>query len=135
MLTEFNSSALRMPRKRPSLGFNPSHLSVEGFVSESLKPGGNISLTFSDVRVNVVLDKAGDWTITVGVSTRSERLGTMANILGNLGFFQGTESDGILYFLWTSALLQGQNNRSLAEDTLVRLVKSVDGAVAPSYIS
>jgi len=124
-----------MPRKRSSLGFDSSHLSLEGFVNESLKPGGSVHLTFSDAIVNVVLDKAGDWTITVGVSTRSDRLGTMTSLLGNLGFFQGTENDGILYFLWTSALLQNQNSRSLAEDTLVRVLKSVDGGLAPSYIS
>ncbi len=123
-----------MPR-RSSLGFDASQISLEGFVNESLKPGGSVHLTFSDAIVDVVFDKAGDWTIIVGVSTRSERFGTMTNLLGNLGFFQGTENDGIIYFLWTSALLQGRDNRSLAEDTLVRVLKSVDCGLAPKYIS
>lgn len=117
------------------MNLNSSHLSVQGFVNESLKPGGRVYLTFSDAIVSVVFDKVGDWTITVGISTRSERFGTITNTLGNLGFFQGTENEGVLYFLWTSALRQGQNSRSLAEDTLVRVLKSVDGHLAPRYIS
>jgi hypothetical protein len=117
------------------LGVNSSHLSLEGFGNQSLKPGGSVSLTLSDTIVNIVLDKAGDWTITVGVSSRSDRLGAMKSLLGNLGFFQGTESDGMLYFLWTSALLQSRDSRSLAEDTLVHVLKSVESSWSPTYIS
>ncbi len=47
----------------------PSHgaydpLSMAGLVDSSLKPGGSISLTFSDGIVHVMLDQTGDWTIS-----------------------------------------------------------------------
>lgn len=124
-----------MPRKRSSLGFDSSHLSVEGLVNQSLKPGGSVYLTFNDAIVNVVLDQRGDWTITVGVSNRSDRLRSLVGSLETLGFFPGTENEGILYFLWTSALRQGQDVRVLAEDTLVRVLKSFEERSGSSYIS
>jgi hypothetical protein len=108
---------------------------VEGLVNQSLKPGGSVYLTFNDAVVNVVLDQRGDWTITVGVSGRSDRLRSLVDSLETLGFFPGTENEGILYFLWTSALRQGQDIRGLAEDTLVRVLKSFEERSGSSYIS
>ncbi len=124
-----------MPQKRSSLGFDSSHLSVESLVNESLKPGGSVYLTLNDAIVNVVLDRGGDWTITVGLSTRSDRLRSIINSLERLGFFPGTENEGILYFLWTSALRQSPDNRLLAEDTLVRVLKSFEDRTGSTYIS
>lgn len=124
-----------MPRKRSSLGFDSSHLSAEGLVNESLKPGGSVYLTLNDAIVNVVLDRGGDWTITVGLSTRSDRLRSIIGSLERLGFFPGTENEGILYFLWTSALRQSPDNRLLAEDTLVRVLKSFEDRTGSTYIS
>jgi hypothetical protein len=126
-------------RKRGSssiLGFDAGHLSVEGLVNESLKPGGSVYLTLNDAVVNVVLDQRGDWTITVGISTKSDRLDRLANQLGILGFFPGTENEGILYYMWTSALREKTpDTRVLAEETLVRVLKTFEDRSGSSYIS
>ena len=124
-------------RKRLNiLGFDAGHLSVEGLVNGSLKPGGSVYLTLNDAVVNVVLDQTGDWTITVGISTKSDRLDRLSNQLGFLGFFPGTENEGILYFMWTSALREKtQDTRVLAEDTLVRVLKTFEDRTGSSYIS
>ncbi len=57
----------------PSQGaYDP--LSMAGLVDSSLRPGGSISLTFSDGIIHVMLDQTGDWTITAGLSVLSDRL-------------------------------------------------------------
>jgi hypothetical protein len=125
-------------RKRGNtiLGFDAGHLSVEGLVNESLKPGGSVYLTLNDAVVNVVLDQKGDWTITVGISTKSDRLDRLSGSLQLMGFFPGTENEGILYFMWTSALREKTpDTRMLAEDTLVRVLKTFEDRTGSSYIS
>jgi hypothetical protein len=109
--------------------------SIASLVDSSLRPGGSISLAFSDGIVNVTLDQLGDWTITAGLSARSDRLPILVGSLERLGFFQATENEGTVYLLWTSALKNSQNNRTMAELTLLRVLKSLQASTASSYIA
>ena len=117
---------------RGQRAFDP--LSMTGLVDSSLKPGGSISLTFSDGIVQVMLDQTGDWTITAGLSVLSERLLSLSRSLEELGFFQAAEQGGIVYHLWTSALKEHYAERSKAEETLLRVLKSFQSSSVPSYI-
>ncbi len=110
-------------------------LSIVGLVDSSLRPGGSISLTFSDGIVHVILDQTGDWTITAGLSVLSDRLLPLTRSLEKLGFFQAAEHEGIIYHLWTSALKEHYSDRNKAEETLLGVLKSFQGSSAPSYIS
>jgi hypothetical protein len=112
--------------------FDP--LSMAGLVDSSLRPGGTISLTFSDGIVHVMLDQTGDWTITAGLSVLSHRLSSLTKSLEELGFFQATEQGGIIYHLWTSALKEHYTNRSTAEETLLRVLRSFQASSVPNYI-
>ena len=112
--------------------FDP--LSMAGLVDSSLKPGGSISLAFSDGIVHVMLDQTGDWTITAGLSVLSDRLISLTRSLEELGFFQAAEQGGIIYHLWTSALKEHYADRSTAEETLLRVLKSFQACSVPSYI-
>jgi hypothetical protein len=107
---------------------------MAGLVDSSLKPGGSISLTFSDGIVHVMLDQTGDWTITAGLSVLSGRLSSLTKSLEELGFFQATEQGGIIYHLWTSALKEHYADRSKAEETLLRVLRSFQAFSIPSYI-
>ena len=66
-------------------------LLMAGLLDSSLRPGGSISLTFSDGIVHVMLDQTGDWTITAGLSVLSDRLLSLTRSLEDLGFFQAAE--------------------------------------------
>jgi hypothetical protein len=112
--------------------FDP--LSMAGLVDSSLKPGGSISLTFSDGIVHVMLDQAGDWTITAGLSLLSDRLSSLTRSLEELGFFQAAEQGGMTYHLWTSALKEHYTDRNKAEETLLRVLKSFQASTVPNYI-
>ncbi len=109
--------------------------SIAGLVDSSLRPSGTISLAFSDGVVQVMLDQTGDWTITAGLSVLSDRLLPLTRALEDLGFFQATEQAGMVYHLWTSALHEHQDNRNIAEETLLRVLKSFQSHPAPGYIS
>ena len=111
-------------------------LSMAGLVDSSLKPGGSISLTFSDGIIHVMLDQTGDWTITAGLSILSDRMLQLSRSLEELGFFQAAEQGGMVYHLWTSALKEHYVDRSKAEETLLRVLKSFQSssAAVPSYI-
>ncbi len=109
-------------------------LSMAGLVDSSLKPGGSISLTFSDGIVHVMLDQTGDWTITAGLSVLSDRLLSLTRSLEELGFFQATEQGGMVYHLWTSALKEHYSDRSKAEETFLRVLKSFQASSVPNYI-
>src|SRR5213080_5473540 len=98
--------------------------SIAGMVDSSLRPGGAISLAFSDGIVHVMLDQTGDWTITAGLSVLSDRLLPLTRSLEELGFFQAAEQGGMVYHLWTSALKEHYSDRSKAEETLLRVLKS-----------
>ncbi|SRR5712692_1182117 len=109
-------------------------LSIATFVDNSLKPGGSVSLAFSDGIVNVTLDHLGDWTITAGLSARSDRLLHLLGSLERLGFFQAAENEGMIYLLWTSALQRNPDNRIVAEQTLLNALRSFQTSSTPSYI-
>ena len=109
-------------------------LSIADMIDSSLRPGGAISLAFSDGVVHVMLDQTGDWTITAGLSVVSDRLVTLTNSLRDLGFFQATEEAGVVYHLWTSALNEA-DRRNNAEETLLKVLKSFQAHSFPSYIS
>jgi hypothetical protein len=108
-------------------------LSVAGMIDSSLRPGGAISLAFSDGIVHVMLDQTGDWTITAGLSVVSDRLVQLTKALETLGFFQATEEAGMVYHLWTSAL-NDDDDRHTAEETLLKVLKSFQLHYSPSYI-
>ncbi len=112
--------------------FDP--LSMAGLVDSSLRPGGSISLTFSDGIIHVMLDQTGDWTITAGLSILSDRLVSLTRSLEELGFFQAAEQGGMVYHLWTSALKEHYADRNVAEETLLRVLKSFQASSVPSYI-
>jgi hypothetical protein len=109
-------------------------LSMAGLVDSSLRTGGSISLTFYDGIVHVMLDQAGDWTITAGLSVLSDRLQSLTRCLEELGFFQATEHGGMVYHLWTSALKEHYSDRNKAEETLLGVLKSFQASSVPSYI-
>jgi len=109
-------------------------LSMAGLVDSSLRPGGSISLTFSDGIVQVMLDQRGDWTITAGLSILSDRMMQLSRSLEELGFFQAAEQGGMVYHLWTSALREHYADRSNAQETLLRVLKSFQASSVPRYI-
>jgi len=121
----------RMSRLVQGLG---DPVSIAGLIDSSLRPSGAISLAFTDGVVHVMLDKSGDWTITAGLSIVSVILLPLTRALENLGFFQATEEAGIVYHLWTSALHEDQDNRNIAEETLLRILKSFQSHHFPNYI-
>jgi hypothetical protein len=81
-----------------------------------------------------MLDQTGDWTITAGLSVLSDRLISLTRSLEELGFFQAAEQGGMVYHLWTSALKEHYAERSTAERTLLRVLKSFQASSVPSYI-
>ena len=101
----------------------------------SLPPGGSISMAFSDGIIHVTLDQTGDWTITAGLSAYSDRLLHLTKTLEDLGFFHAAEQAGVIYHLWTTALGEESDNRVLAEETLLKVLKSFQAQEHPSYIS
>ena len=107
---------------------------ITAITHHSLQPGGSVSMAFSDGIVHVTLDQIGDWTITAGLSVSSDRLLQLTKTLEDLGFFQATEQSGMIYHLWTTALGEEDDNRVLAEETLLKVLKSFQSREVPSYI-
>ncbi|HKI76321.1 MAG TPA: hypothetical protein VKA28_03880 [Candidatus Bathyarchaeia archaeon] len=50
-------------------------------------------------------------------------------------FFQAAEYAGMVYHLWTSVLHEHQDNRNIAEETLLKVLKSFQSRPAAGYIS
>ena len=123
-----------MTEKTLGLDHGTNTPSMASILDASLRPGGSISIAFSDGIVNVILDQLGDWTITAGLSARSDRLVSLVGTLEKLGFFRATENEGLIYLLWTSALQGDHDNRVVAEETLLRVLKSFQASLTPSYI-
>ena len=123
-----------MTEKTLSLGHETNPPSLAHILDASMRPGGSISIAFSDGIVNVVLDQLGDWTISAGLSARSDRLVSLVKTLEKLGFFRATENEGLIYLFWTSALQGNQDSRIVAEETLLRVLKSFQSSSTPSYI-
>ena len=108
--------------------------SLATMVDASLKRGSSLSIALSDAIVGVNLDNLGDWTITVGLSSRSDRLHQITSSLEGLGFFQATENEGTKYMLWTSLLSEVGDVRINAEQILSLALKVLQSPSFPVYI-
>jgi len=109
--------------------------SLAAMVDASLRRGSGLSIALSDATVGVSLDKLGDWTITVGLSSRSDRFRQSISSLERLGFFQATENEGSVYVLWTSLLSEVGDARIVAEQTLFQTLKALQAPTVSRYIS
>ena len=109
--------------------------SLAAMVDASLRRGSGLSIALSDATVGVSLDKLGDWTITVGLSSRSDRFHQSISFLERLGFFQATENEGRVYLLWTSLLSEVGDARIVAEQTLLQALKALQAPTVSLYIS
>jgi len=109
--------------------------SLAAIVDASLRRGSGLSIALSDATVGVSLDKLGDWTITVGLSSRSDRLRQSISSLKRLGFFQATENEGSVYMLWTSLLSEVGDAKIVAEQTLLQALKALQAPTVSLYIS
>src|SRR2546425_8609863 len=122
------------PESRLDLGFADQR-SLATMVDASLKRGSGLSIALSDAALGVSLDKLGDWTITVGISSRSDRFRRLTSSLERLGFFQATENEGSIYMLWTSLLSEVGDVRTTAEQTLLRALTVLQAPTVSPYIS
>jgi hypothetical protein len=108
--------------------------SLATMVDASLKRGSSLSIALSDATVGVNLDNLGDWTIIVGLSSRSDRFQQVTSSLESLGFFHATENEGTNYMLWTSLLSEVGDVRITAERTLLLALKVLQSPSIPVYI-
>ena len=113
----------------------PDPASITSFVETSIRPGSSVLLAFSEATVNIFLDRTEDWTITLGLSTKTSRISSLAGQLEELGFFKATEDEGTVYFLWTSALLGLLHTRQYAEEKLLAALTVLQSNTPLSYIS
>ena len=122
------------PQSRLDLGL-ADEPSLATMVDASLKRGSGLSIALSDATVGVSLDRLGDWTITVGLSSRSDRFHQSVSSLERLGFFQAAENEGSMYMLWTSLLSEVGDARIVAEQTLLRALRALQAPIVSLYIS
>ncbi len=122
------------PQLRLDLGLTDPR-SLATVVGASLKRGSSLSISVSDATVGISFDKLGDWTITVGLSSRFDRFHQITSSLEGLGFFQATENEGAIYMLWTSLLSEIGDARTTAEQTLLQALKILQPPTVPLYIS
>ena len=121
------------PQSRLDTGLaDPRFLAT--MVDASLKRGSSLSIALSDATVGVNLDNLGDWTITIGLSSRSNRFQQVTSSLESLGFFQAAENEGTNYMLWTSLLSEVGDARINAEKTLLLALKVLQSPNIPVYI-
>jgi len=121
------------PQSRLDTGLaDPRFLAT--MVDASLKRGSSLSIALSDATVGVNLDNLGDWTITIGLSSRSNRFQQVTSSLESLGFFQAAENEGTNYMLWTSLLSEVGDVRIIAEQTLLLALKVLQSPSIPAYI-
>ena len=111
---------------------DPQAISI--LVKNSLKQGSSLSFGSSEATVNVSLDRFGDWTIMVGLFSRSDNAASLVFSLEALGFFRATENNGTAYFLWTSALEEPVDARGLVEAKLFETLRAVQRTVRTQYI-
>ena len=107
---------------------------ISTLVENSLKKRSSLSFGSSEATVNVSLDRFGDWTIMVGLFPRSDNAASLVFSLEALGFFRATENNGIVYFLWTSALEEPVDARGLVEAKLFETLRAVQRTVRTQYI-
>ena len=118
------------------LGFDlAEQSSLAAMVDASLRRGSGLSIALSDATVGVSLDKLGDWTITVGLSSRSDHFHQSISSLERLGFFQATENEGSMYMLWTSLFSEVGDARIVAEQILLQALKALQAPTVSMYIS
>ena len=110
-------------------------LSVAELIARSMREDRTILLSFSDGVLHLMLDQKDDWTITVGVSINSSRIGQLTRALEQLGFFHATEEAGIDYHLWTSALGEDVGNEKNVEEILLMVLIAFQNRSVLSYIS
>ncbi len=122
------------PQSRFDLGLTDQK-SLATMVDASLKRGSSLSIALSDATVGVSLDKLGDWTITVGLSSKSDCFHQSLSSLERLGFFQATENEGSMYLLWTSLFSEDGDARTVAEQTLLQALKALQASTVLLYIS
>ena len=108
--------------------------SLATMVDASLKRGSSLSIALSDATIGVNLDNLGDWTITIGLSTRTDRFQQVTSSLESLGFFQAAEDGCTNYMLWTSLLSEVGDVRISAEQTLLLALKVLQSPSIPGYI-
>lgn len=108
---------------------------LKGVIDSSLKRGSGLSIALSDATIGVSLDTRGDWTISVGLSLRSDRFHEASLGLERLGFFQAAENEGASYLLWTSILTGTENVRSATEQVLAEAMKILQAPPISAYIS
>lgn len=94
-----------------------------------------MSIMLADSRIGVNLDTRGDWTISIGLSLKSDRFRPISLGLESIGFFQATENEGTSYFLWTSLLTLAENARTVTEQVLAQAVKILQATPVSQYIS
>ena len=94
-----------------------------------------MSMSLGDSTIGVNLDSRGDWTISIGLSLKSDRFHPISSGLEALGFFQATEDQGTSYFLWTSLLTLMENPRSATERVLSLALRIVQATPVSQYIS
>ncbi|TMI58489.1 hypothetical protein E6H18_02470 [Candidatus Bathyarchaeota archaeon] len=109
--------------------------SLAAMVDVSLRRGSGLSIALSDATVGVSLDKLGDWTITVGLSSRSDHFHQSISSLERLGFFQATENEGSMYMFWTSLFSEVGDARIVAEQILLQALKALQAPTVSMYIS
>ena len=109
--------------------------SLAAMVDVSLRRGSGLSIALSDATVGVSLDKLGDWTITVGLSSRSDHFHQSISSLERLGFFRATENEGSMYMFWTSLFSEVGDARIVAEQILLQALKALQASTVSMYIS
>ncbi len=129
-MTEQVSRVENRPIKVP-----PNASSIAALINSSIKPGTGVYLAFNEGMMNVFFDRLGDWTISVALSTRSSLVTAMGGALEELGYFRATETDGKVYYIWTSALHHIVDKRRHAEETLLGTLKVLESGTPPQYIS
>ena len=122
------------PELSLDLGFGDQR-SLATMVDALLKRGSGLSIVLSDATVGVSLDRLGDWTITVGLSSRSDRFRQSISSLERLGFFQATENEGSMYMFWTSLFSEVGDARIVAEQILLQALKALQASTVSMYIS
>ena len=113
----------------------PNASSLASFINSSIKPGASVFLAFNEGMMNVFYDRLGDWTISIALSTRSSLIATIGRALEDLNYFPATETEGKIYYIWTSAFHHIVDKRRHAEETLLETLKVLESGTPPQYIS
>ena len=123
---------------KPWIGAGPRTAdarTLQDVIDHALERRANMSITLADSTVGVSLDTRGDWTVSIGLSLKSDRFHSISSGLERLGFFHATENEGTRYFLWTSILTETDNARTATEQVLGQAVKILQTTPVSQYIS